>query len=357
MIIARTSGSRSSAMNMCSVRQRPIPSAPNSRALTASSGVSAFARTRRRRIASAQPSSVSKLSSICGGTRRHLADDHVAGAAVDREQVALGELLGTEPDPADVRGRSRARRSPDTHGFPIPRATTAAWEVMPPCAVRTPRASMIPWMSSGVVSARTRMTASPARPSSCARSASSTIRPVAAPGEALRPFAATSYSAAGSILGWSSWSSWAGIDAGDRLLLVEQALADHLDRDPQGGGGRALAGAGLQEVERALLDRELDVLHLAVVLLEPRHRLGELVECRGEALLHARDRLRRADPGHDVLALRVDEELAPHARARPVDGSRVKPTPVPESSPLFPKTIWTTFTAVPRSSGISFARR
>ncbi len=67
-IIACTSGSRSSAMNMCSVRQRPMPSAPNSRAFAASSGVSAFARTRRRRDASAQPSSVSKFSSICGGT-------------------------------------------------------------------------------------------------------------------------------------------------------------------------------------------------------------------------------------------------------------------------------------------------
>ena len=48
-IISCTIGSRSWAMNMCSVRQRPMPSAPNSRALAASSGVSAFARTRRRR--------------------------------------------------------------------------------------------------------------------------------------------------------------------------------------------------------------------------------------------------------------------------------------------------------------------
>ena len=106
MIIARTSGSRSSAMNMCSVRQRPMPSAPNSRAFAASSGVSAFARTRRRRIPSAQPSSVSKLSSIWGGTRGDLADDDVAGAAVDREHVALGQLPLAEADAAARRGRS-----------------------------------------------------------------------------------------------------------------------------------------------------------------------------------------------------------------------------------------------------------
>ena len=40
-----------------------------------------------------------------------------------------------------------------------------------------------------------------------------------------------------------------------------------------------------------------------------------------------------------------------------MDGSRVKQTPVPEVSPLLPKTIWTTLTAVPRSSGMPFARR
>ena len=40
------------------------------------------------------------------------------------------------------------------------------------------------------------------------------------------------------------------------------------------------------------------------------------------------DRLGRADPGDDVLALRVDEELAEGSRS-PVDGSRVKQTPVP----------------------------
>ena len=53
---------------MCSVRQSPIPSAPNSRALAASSGLSAFVRTRRRRIPSAHSSTAEKSSLICGGT-------------------------------------------------------------------------------------------------------------------------------------------------------------------------------------------------------------------------------------------------------------------------------------------------
>ena len=48
-IIWRTAATRSSPRNMCSVRHRPIPSAPRSRAFVDWSGVSAFARTRSRR--------------------------------------------------------------------------------------------------------------------------------------------------------------------------------------------------------------------------------------------------------------------------------------------------------------------
>ena len=50
-----TIGSRSPSMNMCSVRQRPMPTAPYERALVACSGVSALAQTPMRRISSAQP--------------------------------------------------------------------------------------------------------------------------------------------------------------------------------------------------------------------------------------------------------------------------------------------------------------
>ena len=52
-IISRTATMRFSSKNMCSVRQRPMPSAPKSRATRASFGVSALARTPRRRRASA----------------------------------------------------------------------------------------------------------------------------------------------------------------------------------------------------------------------------------------------------------------------------------------------------------------
>ena len=54
-IISRIAAIRSVSKNMCSVRQRPMPSAPNLRACAASFGVSAFVRTFRVRILSAQP--------------------------------------------------------------------------------------------------------------------------------------------------------------------------------------------------------------------------------------------------------------------------------------------------------------
>ena len=41
----------------------------------------------------------------------------------------------------------------------------------------------------------------------------------------------------------------------------------------------------------------------------------------------------------------------------PVDGLRVKPTPVADVSPRFPNTMACTFTAVPRSSGMPFIFR
>ena len=104
---------------------------------------------------------------------------------------------------------SESASQPATHGLPMPRATTAACEVMPPWTVRIPFAAIIPWMSSGVVSQRTRITSSRS-PRSAAVSASKTTLPLAAPGLALRPVAATSYCSSGSSIGWSSWSSCAG---------------------------------------------------------------------------------------------------------------------------------------------------
>ncbi len=91
-----------------------------------------------------------------------------------------------------VRASTTRSPQPTTHALPRPRATTAAWEVMPPRVVRIPWATSIPSMSSGEVSLRTSRTCSPLlRTMSTAFSADSTTRPHAAPGPAGKPLAMT----------------------------------------------------------------------------------------------------------------------------------------------------------------------
>ena len=69
-IISRMAGIRSASKNMCSVRQRPMPSAPNFTACSVSCGLSAFVRTPRRRYLSAQamtrPNSPPMVASTVG---------------------------------------------------------------------------------------------------------------------------------------------------------------------------------------------------------------------------------------------------------------------------------------------------
>ena len=99
------------------------------------------------------------------------------------------------------------------------------------------------------------------------------------------------------------------VDPGDGFLAADQAFVDHRDGRLQRCGRGALGRARLQEVELLVLDGELDVLHVAVVLLQTSHRVDELLERRRQGVAHRLDRLRRADPCDDILALRVREEL------------------------------------------------
>ena len=71
--------------------------------------------------------------------------------------------------------------------FPIPRATTAACEVLPPRLVKIPSDATMPTRSSGLVSRRTRITLCPALARSNARRESKTTSPTAAPAEAGMP--------------------------------------------------------------------------------------------------------------------------------------------------------------------------
>ena len=82
--------------------------------------------------------------------------------------------------------------APHTHGRPMPRATSAAWDALPPSLVRMPRAAWNPATSSASVNGRTRMTSRFSCSAATASSAVNTIAPLAAPGEAATPRASTS---------------------------------------------------------------------------------------------------------------------------------------------------------------------
>ena len=101
-----------------------------------------------------------------------------------------------------------------------------------------------------------------------------------------------------------------GVDAQQRFVLVDQALVEHVVRhDPLAERG-ALAHARLQDPQPALFDRELDVAHVAVVLLERVHDVAQSPVALGVDLLQVGERQRVADARDDVFALRVDQVVA-----------------------------------------------
>lgn len=121
---------------------------------------------------------------------------------------------------------------PETQHLPIPRATTAACEVIPPSAVSTPTADFIPWMSSGVVSLRTRITSSPTLAMVSASSGVNTTLPVAAPGDAGSP----SPMSVCRSFNWRWWQWWSVIFA-----------IEHVQRRGPGGMREEQLGASFQK--------------------------------------------------------------------------------------------------------------
>ncbi len=125
-IMRRTIGSRSSPRNMCSVRHRPIPSAPNWRALAASGPLSALARTASLplRMASAQL----RMTANSGGGS---AVDSCTSPRTTSPLVPSMEIMSpswtvTSPAVNDLPS-ILMDSAPTTAGLPHPRATTAAW--------------------------------------------------------------------------------------------------------------------------------------------------------------------------------------------------------------------------------------
>ena len=203
MIISRTMGIRSAAKNMCSVRTSPMPSAPNSRAFFASSGVSALARTPSVRILSAQPRNSLTSTVSCGGMSFTAS---TMTSPVSPSMAIRSPSRIVRPPASNTRRSSFTTMSlaPTTQHLPMPTATTAACEVRPPRAVTMPSDEYMPATSSGDVSGRTRITRWSFRAASTARSALKTTCPTAPPGAAGRPRASRRPSASARSLSFGS---------------------------------------------------------------------------------------------------------------------------------------------------------
>ena len=202
--ISRSTSSRRSPRNMCSVRHRPMPWAPKRRARSASSALSALARTRRRRTRSAYAmirctaatsSSASSAPACMRPSKYSTTGDGTTGTSPRYTLPVEPSMETTSPSSMTVSPTVMRRRlvstssssAPQTQVLPMPRATTAACEVLPPREVRMPSEAIMPSRSSGLVSRRIRMTFSPERDHLTAVYESKTALPTAAPGEAAMP--------------------------------------------------------------------------------------------------------------------------------------------------------------------------
>ena len=159
-----------------------------------------------------------------------------------------------------------------------------------------------------------------------------------------------------------------GIDPRHRLFVGDQPLVGEFHRDAQRRFAGPLAGARLQHPQLAAFDGEFQVLHVAVMPLQQAVDAGQLREGRRHGAFQRRlvgacglagdlgDFLRGADAGDHILALGIDQEFAVE-RLSPVEGLRVKATPVADVSPRLPNTMAWTLTAVPQLSGMACRRR
>ena len=102
----------------------------------------------------------------------------------------------------------------------------------------------------------------------------------------------------------------AGFDAHHGFLFRDQAFVGQIHGHCDGCGRCPFPVACLQQVQFAFFDRELDVLHIGVVVLQ---FFGDDLEFAVDGrhhLLQGVDVQWRADTGHDILALRIHQEFA-----------------------------------------------
>jgi hypothetical protein len=118
----------------------------------------------------------------------------------------------------------------------------------------------------------------------------------------------------------------------------------------------ALAVARLQHVKLAVLNRELEILHVAVMLFQARGDLAQLPLHIRHDVFELRNVNWSTNAGDYVFALCIHQELAVELS---LSNRRIacEAHPVPLVSPRLPNTVACRLTAAPRSSEMLLMRR
>ncbi len=246
--------------------------------------------------------------------------------------------------------------TPHTAGLPIPRATTAAWLARPPRPVTMPDAAIMPLMSCGDVVGHSSTGTPPDWTTSSARVESNTAVPTPVPGDAGTPDATTVISSRPTARGdWSRWTA--------PRLTRWRAVGTSIRPSRTISTAIRTAAAGLRCPGRDWSTNSRPCCTVNSTSHMSPVSASSACVAAWSSPQSCSEWARRASTASGVVdPLTTSSPWAqrmksPYSTASPDPGSRVKTTPVPESSSRLPKTIACTVTAVPRSSEMPRKRR
>src|SRR5260370_20470111 len=101
-----------------------------------------------------------------------------------------------------------------------------------------------------------------------------------------------------------------GLDSLDRLFFRDELFVCHVHGDSKGRGRGTLARSSLQQIQLAVLDGELHVLHVTIVFFKYYSSFLKLRVDLGHHLCHFAEMHRRANAGNHIFALCVHQEVA-----------------------------------------------
>ena len=180
------------------------------------------------------------------------------------------------------------------------------------------------------------MTLRPCFAKASASSASNTASPIAAPGDAGRPFATTVTAASGSTIGWNSWSkSWGGTRCTASSGVIRRSSTNSTAIRTAASPVRcARRVCSMYSLPRSKVNSmSCTSLKCRSSLAAMRSSSPYTFASAPRFILAIGSGVRAPDTTSSPCAFR---RKSPFSTFSPVRQSRVKATPVPESSPMLP---------------------